>query len=115
MYLGFVVEQGATRDVFGDPQHPYTQALISAIPRPVPNRRRKRELLKGEVPSPIDFPAGCPFHERCPRVMDVCREDRPELVHRGADPRRIACHLYPAGNGIQLRERDLGGTTNASA
>jgi oligopeptide/dipeptide ABC transporter ATP-binding protein len=116
MYLGFVVEQGATRDVFGNPQHPYTQALISAIPRPVPKWRRKREILKGEVPSPIDFPTGCPFHERCPRVMDVCREVRPELIHREPETRRVACHLYVASDEeSRSTDQEPGGATNGEA
>jgi len=96
MYLGFLVERGVTRDVFGLPQHPYTRALINAIPRPVVGAHKKRELLHGEVPSPIDVPSGCPFHERCSQVMDVCREVRPTLLQREPEDRWIACHLYRA-------------------
>ncbi len=95
MYLGFIVEIGVTRDLFKHPQHPYTEALIGARPR-LRGRtcgKERRVLIKGEIPSPMHLPSGCLFHPRCPQVMPICRERRPELV-LCADDRMVACHLY---------------------
>jgi oligopeptide/dipeptide ABC transporter ATP-binding protein len=94
MYLGRVVESGPRELLFGAPLHPYTQALLSAvaIPDPVAERRRERIVLRGDVPSPIDPPAGCRFHTRCPHAMDVCRRLDPALRETG-DGRTVACHL----------------------
>lgn len=81
MYLGVVIEQGPTAEVFANPMHPYTQALLSAIPSPDPSLRgkRKRVMLKGELPSPLDPPTGCPFVTRCPIAEDRCHLAQPEL------------------------------------
>jgi oligopeptide/dipeptide ABC transporter ATP-binding protein len=79
MYLGIIVEIGPTNTVLGDPRHPYTQALLSVIPVPNPRRRRKRTILKGETPNPIDVPPGCRFHPRCPLAFDQCSQTEPEL------------------------------------
>jgi oligopeptide/dipeptide ABC transporter ATP-binding protein len=95
MYLGRIVEMGTTEQIFADPQHPYTQALLSAIPVPDPTRRAQRTLLEGDVPSPIDPPAGCHFHNRCPVAEDRCRESYPAMVPRGAG-HGAACHLLDA-------------------
>jgi peptide/nickel transport system ATP-binding protein/oligopeptide transport system ATP-binding protein len=93
MYLGRLVEIGETRDVFGSARHPYTQALLSAATRPEPGGRgRKRALLKGETPSPIDVPVGCRFHTRCPRKEERCMIEEPKLVEVGGG-HRVACHF----------------------
>ncbi len=91
MYLGKLVESGPVEPVFEQPLHPYTQALLSAIPKADPSVRQKRLLLEGEVPSPINPPSGCRFHTRCPLVESICREKEPELRRMGQ--RQVACHL----------------------
>jgi oligopeptide/dipeptide ABC transporter ATP-binding protein len=93
MYLGEIVEQGATRELFAHPHHPYTEALLSAVPVPDPKRERRRTriVLKGDVPSPVEPPAGCPFHPRCPYVFERCRVEKPALQPYGAGA--AACHL----------------------
>jgi len=89
MYLGRVVEMGPSATIFAAPQHPYTQALISATPVADPERRKERIILQGEMPSPFRPPTGCPFHPRCPRVMPRCRGERPELERKQG--RDVAC------------------------
>jgi len=97
MYLGRIVELGPAETIMATPHHPYTQALLSAIPRPGVPRERRRTVLKGDLPDPAHPPAGCAFHTRCPRVMDICRTERPALVKRdGTDGSEVACHLYAA-------------------
>ena len=93
MYVGKLVETGATTDVFDSPLHPYTQALLSAIPVPDPFTRRKRVILSGEVPSPIDVAPGCRFYDRCPARMTRCSEKEPQLLLVEGDSRRVACFL----------------------
>jgi oligopeptide/dipeptide ABC transporter ATP-binding protein len=96
MYLGKIVEIGDARAIAREPRHPYTKALFSAALPSHPDERREEIILPGEVPSPVNPPAGCRFHPRCPSVMDRCRSDVPALeVSNG---RRVACHLYPAGS-----------------
>ena len=90
MYLGRIVEEGRSDDVVGRPLHPYTVALLSATPVPEDSRKGRRLVLAGEPPSPIDRPAGCAFHPRCPIVRDRCRTEAPPLVARG-DGRAVAC------------------------
>jgi peptide/nickel transport system ATP-binding protein len=92
MYLGSIVELGAAGDVFARPAHPYTQALISAVPKPVRGDARKRIILSGDPPSAIDPPKGCRFHPRCPIAQDRCRVERPALAPV-ADGRQVACHF----------------------
>jgi oligopeptide/dipeptide ABC transporter ATP-binding protein len=95
MYLGRMVELSATRALFDHPQHPYTEALLSAVPVPDPAARRKRIILAGDVPSPIDPPSGCRFHTRCPYAFDRCRTEEPKMVE--VAPRHYAaCHLREA-------------------
>ncbi len=92
MYLGRIVEIADRATLFSAPAHPYTRALLSAVPLPDPAARRQRIILKGDVPSPIDPPSGCHFHTRCPYVFDRCRTDDPVLTRRG--PTQLAaCHL----------------------
>ena len=95
MYLGEIVEMGPADRIFASPQHPYTQALISAIPEPVPGRKRERIVLSGDVPSPEHPPAGCPFHPRCHRAFAPCATERPAPVvdASGGTEHRVSCHL----------------------
>jgi len=93
MYLGQVVESADRTELFGHPLHPYTEALLSAIPIPDPHQKRERILLQGEVPSPIDPPPGCRFHTRCPRVMKRCRQEEPKLQQLEGE-HSVSCHLY---------------------
>jgi peptide/nickel transport system ATP-binding protein len=92
MYLGRIVESGSADQIFNDPQHPYTRALLSAIPHADPKKRKKRIPLTGEIPSPIHPPSGCHFHTRCSLVEDRCRRDWPETVALGGG-HQAACHL----------------------
>ncbi len=94
MYLGRIVEEGPAREVVGDPQHPYTRALISVVPKPDPRDRATPQILRGETPNPIDIPSGCRFHPRCPQAFDRCPTDDPvELTTAGEDGHRAACWL----------------------
>src|SRR6476659_1173497 len=92
MYLGKIVEVAPKRRIFASPQHPYTQALLSAVPVPEPGANRTRIILKGDVPSPINPPKGCRFHTRCPFVFDRCRSEEPALRTVG-EQHVAACHL----------------------
>ena len=95
MYLGRIVELASTRALFGDPLHPYTEALLSAVPVPDPAVQRKRIILAGDVPSPIELPKGCRFHTRCPYAFDRCRVEEPKLLE--VMPNHFAaCHLREA-------------------
>ena len=92
MYLGRMVEQGETEEVYRHPTHPYTQALLSAIPKRDPSEDKVRIHLDGDVPNPADPPKGCPFHDRCPKCMEVCKEELP--VSREVAPGHfVSCHL----------------------
>jgi oligopeptide/dipeptide ABC transporter ATP-binding protein len=90
MYLGRLVETGTTREVFDSPKHPYTEALLSAIPGVDPRARKKRILLEGDIPSPINPPSGCKFHTRCPYREGRCAIEEPNLIGNG---HQVACHL----------------------
>ncbi len=92
MYLGKIMEIAPRQEFYANPLHPYTEALLSAAPTADPDRKSKRILLTGEVPSPMDIPAGCRFHIRCPLAEAICRQKEPELSPRGGD-HKIACHL----------------------
>jgi oligopeptide/dipeptide ABC transporter ATP-binding protein len=92
MYLGRIVELADKRDLFANPLHPYTEALLSAVPVPNPKLKRAKRVLQGDVPSPIDPPSGCHFHTRCPYAMDRCKTESPGLVEVTAR-HWAACHL----------------------
>lgn len=93
MYLGNLVELASNKDLYKEPLHPYTQALISAIPEPNPAKRKERIVLKGDVPSPQNPPAGCPFHTRCPVALEICSQEKPALAEVRPG-HQVACHLY---------------------
>jgi oligopeptide/dipeptide ABC transporter ATP-binding protein len=92
MYLGKLVEIGPTEAVATAPVHPYTEALLSAVPIPDPDSRRERIVLRGDVPSPMSPPAGCRFHPRCPHATDICRTETPPLVEHLPGGHLAACH-----------------------
>lgn len=92
MYLGRIVEIGTMADVLKNPQHPYAQALLSVIPVPNPRLRKKRMILQGETPNPIDLPSGCRFHPRCPVAIDICKQNDPGLIEV-SETHHAACLL----------------------
>ncbi|MEM2143970.1 MAG: ABC transporter ATP-binding protein [Candidatus Jordarchaeaceae archaeon] len=94
MYLGKVMEKGTTEQVIDTPLHPYTKALIAAVPIPDPSARRTEIVIKGEIPSPINPPSGCRFHTRCPEFIgQICKNQEPELIEMEKG-HFVACHLY---------------------
>jgi oligopeptide/dipeptide ABC transporter ATP-binding protein len=96
MYLGQIVELADVDQLYAQPAHPYTQALLSAIPQPDPERRRSRAVLAGDLPNPESPPPGCPFHPRCPHAMERCRSEFPAERNIGSPdrPHLVSCHLY---------------------
>lgn len=93
MYLGDLVEYADKKSLFANPMHPYTDALLSAVPVPDPNFKMKRIILEGSIPSPANPPKGCKFHTRCPRAMDVCKTEVPKTIE--VEPgHMVVCHLY---------------------
>jgi oligopeptide transport system ATP-binding protein len=116
MYLGRIAELSPSKDLYDRPLHPYAEALLSAVnePDPVLAARRNRIILKGDVPSPANPPQGCNFCTRCPKVMDICRTVKPDLIE--AEPGRlVACHLYTTAAGStgasEANERNQQGET----
>lgn len=94
MYLGEVVEYGTNEEIFRNPQHPYTKALMSAVPEVTINIEKQKIILKGDIPSPINPPSGCSFHTRCPYAMDTCKNVDPQLKLFGiSNSHEVACHL----------------------
>lgn len=115
MYLGQIVETAAASRIFSAPAHPYTRALLSAIPIPDPKRRSERIVLEGDVPTPLNPPAGCRFHTRCAAVMDRCRSEEPRTVHLG-DGQRVKCfHAYDVEPGRDAHQNVLTRTDEAAA
>jgi len=98
MYLGRIVERGGTEEIFRDPRHPYTQALLSSVPQLDPEKGVHKIRLPGDVPSPVKPPAGCHFHPRCPRAMDRCAGEYPPEIPRGG-ARSCRCWLYNDAQG----------------
>ena len=106
MYLGKLVEMAPAVELYKNPKHPYTQALLSAIPLADPTLRRERILLKGDVPSPINPPSGCRFHTRCPVARDICKVEEPLLEPKGGDAHHLAaCHFSDAADVEALAEK----------
>ena len=97
MYLGKIVESADKKTLFSRPLHPYTEALLSAVPIPDPKIKRKKLILQGDVPSPVNPPPGCAFHTRCPYVMPRCKQEVPRLVEL-APGNLVACHLHEGGS-----------------
>ena len=98
MYLGKMVEITGREELYRNPQHPYTQALLSAIPVHTTTGKRQRVILKGDVPSPLNPPKGCRFHPRCPVAVDICSKEEPPLIDLG-EGHLCACHLRQPGVG----------------
>ncbi|MCS6936781.1 MAG: dipeptide ABC transporter ATP-binding protein [Candidatus Bipolaricaulota bacterium] len=92
MYLGQIVEMAETEELFRNPKHPYTEALLSAVPVPDPDYERERIILKGDVPSPVNPPSGCRFHPRCPYAQEICKQKEPSLVDIGGE-HFVSCHF----------------------
>jgi len=92
MYLGKFAEEAVTEELLKEPLHPYTQALIAAVPIPDPTARKSKVAISGEIPSPIDLPPGCRFRPRCPYAMDICQREEPSLVEVESN-HKVACHL----------------------
>lgn len=103
MYLGQMVETAGAGDLYADPKHPYTRALMSAIPVPDPGKGTERIVLSGDVPSPMSPPSGCPFHTRCPAAMPHCSQIKPKLENVGSadKPHWVACHLHTEPDATQ--------------
>ncbi|MDU8913405.1 oligopeptide/dipeptide ABC transporter ATP-binding protein [Aestuariicoccus sp. MJ-SS9] len=111
MYLGRIVETGSTESILSKPSHPYTHALLDSVPRFTPVRRHRRELIKGETPSPFDLPSGCAFRARCPNAQELCARTRPELSATRAG--LVACHFPLEGTSLNQEPRtNLNGGPN---
>ena len=94
MYLGNLVEMASKEELFKKPMHPYTKALLSAVPIPNPDIKMNRTILEGDIPSPSNPPSGCKFHTRCPNAMEICKTQVPVYKDYGNN-HKVACHLYP--------------------
>ncbi|MFN2451508.1 MAG: ABC transporter ATP-binding protein [Candidatus Dormibacteria bacterium] len=106
MYLGKLVELAPAHELYARPKHPYTQALLSAIPMPDPTRRRERILIRGDVPSAINPPTGCRFHTRCPLAQEICAREEPLLEPKGGDELHLAaCHFSDTAAAEELAAR----------
>lgn len=105
MYLGTIVEEAATEDLFANPLHPYTQALLSAVPEADPDIKKERIVLYGEIPSPMNFPSGCPFHTRCAYATEHCNDFRPARVEV-KEGHFLACHHWERIRQSQRKEQE---------
>ncbi len=107
MYLGKVIEIGSRHQIYGAPMHPYTQALLSAVPIESPAQRGKREriVLEGDVPSPANPPSGCRFRTRCWKAQEICSEEEPALVPRAGGEHPVACHFAEVLSPLDLAEQ----------
>jgi oligopeptide/dipeptide ABC transporter ATP-binding protein len=115
MYLGKLVEVASKRDFYAKPLHPYSQSLLSAVPVSDPSHRKKRIILKGDVPSPANPPSGCPFHTRCPYAMEVCNRVEPKLLPTDAG-QYVACHLvHPPEKSMEGNETEADGAVASTA
>ena len=94
MYLGNMVELADADELYKNTLHPYTEALLSAVPVPVYNGKKERIILEGDVPSPMNPPSGCPFHPRCSKCMEICKQKKPEFKAVNGKEHYVACHLY---------------------
>ena len=103
MYLGKIVEVSESEQLYANPLHPYTQALLSAVPVPDPAYEKQEILLEGDIPNPADPPTGCTFHTRCPYVMDVCRKQIPQLIEMEKG-HSVACHLYNDESDVDIKK-----------
>ncbi len=99
MYLGKIVELADTEQIFDNTMHPYTEALLSAIPIVDPDHKHSRIVLEGDVPNPVRPPDGCLFHPRCKKCMEICKKERPKLIKHTVEGKDhfCACHLYDNG------------------
>jgi oligopeptide/dipeptide ABC transporter ATP-binding protein len=97
MYLGKLVEIADDKSLYSSPKHPYTQALLSAIPVPDPKKKKERIILSGDVPNPINPPEGCRFHTRCNKCMEICKVKEPKIINL-ENNHKVACHLYSNSN-----------------
>jgi len=115
MYLGRIVEIASARDLYDTPLHPYTEALLSAVPIPDPDlsARRQQIVLEGDVPSPISPPSGCRFHPRCRYATDICKTQEPPLVQHGSLGHLAACH-HPLTMGQQPVQAGLPGVLDST-
>ena len=105
MYLGKIVEVSVSEDLYAKPLHPYTQALLSAVPVPDPTYEKKEILLEGDIPNPANPPTGCTFHTRCPYKMDICTKVVPQLLELEKG-HSVACHLYNDDSGNDIKEME---------
>ena len=113
MYLGDIVEYGDTEDVIADPKHPYTQALLDAVPVPDPHGGRNRSRIEGQIPSPENSPSGCKFHPRCPEYIgDVCATTDPDMREPGPN-QQVTCHLYDPDDADSEIDVGIEGSTGA--
>jgi oligopeptide/dipeptide ABC transporter ATP-binding protein len=101
MYLGKIVEMGSVEEIFNNPVHPYTKALLSSAPIPDPFSHREKEVLEGEIPSPVSPPSGCSFHPRCRYAMEICSEKKP-FIQNICENHKVSCHLLDSA--INSRE-----------